>query len=353
VLFALSVATSAAAQSCEGLSHTFSSGATWRVCAGVSAEHGITLSNLHYFAPGDTDRQVLQALHPAQIQWLQNSTGATRFLLGKSSQHKIVALTDKTCDGTLHSVGNTPSLCTVVSPLPLLAKYGTRRALHGEAFDVFAVSAHDSLNWRSNITLTEDGRIIPSITLSGLRMAEGTADGSATIQTSWRMAFAINGDGSNDRVEQYDFPLDRQAGNKRAMEIKPISTESFANVSRDNFRGWRVLDETGAGYYLDPQNSGYQMVSNTSNWAKFHLAVTAYKPCEQLANDNNTNNCGNNLDSFLTGEALQNKAPVLWYSQSRIYRPRTEDTPVISSLTMSFDLLPFEWTANSPFEALD
>jgi len=236
-----------------------------------------------------------------------------------------------------------------VRPLPLLAKYGTRRAVQGEAIDVFAVSAHESLIWRSNVRLTEDGRIIPSVTLSGLRtMSE--ADGSATLQTSWRMAFALYGGGSDDSVEQFDFPLNRQAGNRREMKIKPIPTESFATVSRDDFRGWRVLDKTGVGYYLDPQNSGYQMVSSTVNWAKFDLAITAFNACEQLAHDNQAENCGGNLDAYLTGEALDNNAPVLWYSQSRIYRSRTEDTPVISGLTTRFELLPFEWTASSPFE---
>ena len=275
-------------------------------------------------------------------------------LLGESSQHKPVAVNSKTCDGTLHNLSDGQTLCSIVRPLPLLAKYGTRRALQGEAIDVFAVSEHESLIWRSNVRFTEDGRIMPSVSLSGLRPnSNNSADGSATLQTSWRMVFALNGDGTDDRVEQFDFPLNRNAGNRRAMTVTPIETESFASVARDDFRGWRVLDETGAGYYLDPQNSGYQMVSSTLNWAKFDFAVTAFNRCEQLAADNQTNDCGGNLDSYLSGETLQGKTPVLWYSQSRIYRPRTEDNPVISSLHTSFELLPFEWTASSPFEALD
>ncbi len=137
------------------------------------------------------------------------------------------------------------------------------------------------------------------------------------------------------------------------MEVKPIVTESLLTVARDDFRGWRVVDQSGAGYYLDPQNSGYQTVSSSYNWAKFDLAVTAYNSCEHLAHDNNVNACENNLDEFTNGEALDGQAPVLWYTQSRIYRPRTEDNPVISSVHTEFELLPFEWTASSPFEALD
>ncbi len=344
----------AAAQECTEINHTFASGANWQLCANVNSEHGLSLTDLHYFAPGDSSRQVLEALHPAQIIMMHHGKSNVDMLLGKPGLHKPVALNNKTCEGTLHTISDTHTVCSIVRPLPLLAKYSSRRALQGEAIDVFAVSEHESLIWRSNVRLSEDGRIIPSISLSGLRPSITTStDGSATLQTSWRMAFALNGDGSNDRVEQFDFPLNRNAGNRRAMEIKAINTESFASVQRDDFRGWRVLDEDGDGYYLDPQNSGYQMVSSTLNWAKFDLAITAYNACEQLADNNQADACDNNLDAFISGESLEGRAPVLWYSQSRIFRPRTEDNPVMSSLHTSFELLPFEWTASSPFEALE
>ena len=348
------LASNATAQDCVEINHTFPSGANWRICAAVSSEHGLSLSDMHYFAPGDSSRQVLQALHPAQIMMMYHGKSAVDMLLGESSQHKPMTLDGKTCEGTLHTLSETHSLCSIARPLPLLAKYGSRRALQGEAIDVFAVSEHESFIWRTNVRLTEDGRITPSVSLSGLRPnSTNIVDGSATLQTSWRMAFALNGDGTNDRVEQFDFPLNTNAGNRRAMQIKAIETESFAAVARENFRGWRVLDENGSGYYLDPQNSGYKMVSSTYNWAKFDLAVTAFNNCEQLAADNHADTCKENLDAYLSGESLTGKAPVLWYSQSRIYRPRTEDNPVITSLHTQFELLPFEWTVSSPFEALD
>ncbi|MEE9335829.1 MAG: hypothetical protein V3U65_17185 [Granulosicoccaceae bacterium] len=348
------MSSSAAAQDCVEINHTFASGANWRICADVNNEHGLSLTDMHYFAPGDSSRQVLQALHLAQILMMHHDRSDVDLLLGQSSQHSLVPLNSKTCDGTLHIQSDTQTLCSIIRPLPVLAKYGTRRALQGGAIDVFAVSAHESLIWRSNVRLTEDGRIIPSVSMSGLRRNSKTStDGSATLQTSWRMAFALNGDGTDDRVEQLDFPLNRNAGNRRAMQIKPITTESFALVARDDFRGWRVLDETGSGYYLDPQNSGYQMASSTFNWAKFDLAITAFKNCEQLAADNQAASCEGTLDAYLSGETLSGRAPVLWYSQSRIYRPRTEDNPVITSLHTNFELLPFDWTSSSPFEALD
>lgn len=354
LLFTSLVASNANAQDCQEITHTFASGANWRVCANVSDAHGLSLSAMSYFAPGDRPRQVLRALHLAQILHTKNGTNSDVFLLGENSQHTTVHLDGNTCDGQLLEISENKNVCSVVRALPILAKYGSRRALQGEAIDIYATSAHDSFIWRSNVRLTEDGRIIPSLSLSGLRPANSADDdGTATIQPSWRMAFSLNGVGTDDRLEQFDFPLNRVAGNRREMQVRSIDTEALLSVARDDFRGWRVVDPTGAGYFLDPQNSGYQTVSSAFNWAKFDLAVTVFNSCEQLAHDNPTQNCTASLNDFTNGESLDGKALVLWYTQSRVYRPRTEDNPVISSLHSEFELLPFEWTASSPFEALE
>ncbi len=353
-IFASLAASNANTQECQEITHTFSSGANWRVCANVSDTYGLSLSAMHYFAPGDAPRQVLQALHPAQILYAQNGTSSSEFLLGEASQHVSVLLDGNTCDGDRIAISGDKNVCTVVRPLPILAKYGTRQALHGEAIDIYSASAHESIIWRNNVRLTEDGRIIPSLSLSGLRRPVSAGeDGTATIQITWRMAFSLNSEGRDDRIEQFDFPLNRIAGNRREMHVRPIDTEALLSVARDDFRAWRVVDQTGAGYYLDPQNSGYQTVSSAYNWAKFDLAVTAFNDCERLAYNNPTQNCAAGLDDFTDGESLADRALVLWYTQSRIYRPRSEDNPVISSLHSEFELLPFEWTASSPFESLD
>jgi Cu2+-containing amine oxidase len=121
------------------------------------------------------------------------------------------------------------------------------------------------------------------------------------------------------------------------------------------------VDSSGAGYYLDPANNGFSYRNDTMNWTMADGAITAYDECERYALRNSSNglvssptvpasDCGNSLDDFVDNQSLQDVQPVIWYSQSRTLDPRIEDWPVIRDLRMSFDLLPFDWTAASPFE---
>ena len=98
------------------------------------------------------------------------------------------------------------------------------------------------------------------------------------------------------------------------------------------------------------------------NWAQFDIAVTRYKECERhalfnkaivYASQADSPDCGDNLDDFVDGETMQDAQPVIWYSQTRSFRPSQEDWPVISNIHLSFNLMPFDWTASSPFEVID
>ena len=62
------------------------------------------------------------------------------------------------------------------------------------------------------------------------------------------------------------------------------------------------------------------------------------------------NNCGRNLDDFVNDESLTDSRAVIWFNQSRILDPVVEDWPVIRDVQLGFTLLPFDWTASSPFE---
>ncbi len=349
------------------IEHTFDSGASWSGCALLNDRHGLELQNLAYRAPGDSQRLVLQSLHLGQLFLHYHQDNQANLLINPSQGLggvNALPLNSTTCSGEL--LGSGDYFCTEVMATGILAKYSNQASIQGEQWRIFSVSLRDSLTWQTSITLAEDGRITPGISLSG-RATQTTDDprygvaldgsnrytSAATLLANWRMAFAINGTADDDTVEEFDFPLNAAAGNQRTMQVFALSTESLRVVEPERFRGWRVRDQSGSGYYLDPQNSGFRFVSRQFNWPQFDLAVTRLHPCERHAQFNDTLNgsCSDNLDAFINGESLLQQSPVLWFNLARTYRPRREDIPAIASVQLTFDLLPFDWTTASPFEA--
>jgi len=108
------------------------------------------------------------------------------------------------------------------------------------------------------------------------------------------------------------------------------------------------------GYYLDPQSSGFDFVSRQDNWASFDLSVTRAEPCERFASNNTSVivDCGNSLDQFVNGESITGEDTVVWFSLARQLLPKAEDYPVISTREASFKLIPFDWSASTPFTPL-
>lgn len=360
------------------LEHSFASGASWSVCAQVNDYHGLQLDAVHYRAPGDTLRKVLHSLHAGQILLHYHHQPQASVQIGyenpedKARSGRTLDMSTRNCDGDLllETDGN-PKLCSRIQNNRILARYAQQPSLQSQNWELTSAFQRDSLIWAVSITLTEDGQISPAISLSGraeqtiadsrFASAVGAANqdfARATVLTTWRLVFDLDSS-AQDRVFQFEFPLDEQAGNRRPMQILPIVTEVFTNVARDDFRGWQVRDETGAGYYLDPSNSGFSYRSNSRNWAQFDLAISNYSNCEQHAAANHSTGdddptiCGNSLDDFINGESLEAGLPVLWFSQTRTLNLSNEDWPIISNFYQSFDLLPFEWTSASPFEVIE
>ena len=60
--------------------------------------------------------------------------------------------------------------------------------------------------------------------------------------------------------------------------------------------------------------------------------------------------CATNLDEFVNDELLADTNIAIWFSQTRHLDPSVEDWPVLRDVQIGFDLLPFDWTATSPFE---
>jgi len=358
------------------LTHSFSSGAAWSLCVDVSESQGLSITDVRYRAPGDTERSVLSNASAAQILVHYHDSSMPDAQLWKSDvadpsiTSPIVTLSNQHCDGDrVDTPSAASSICSRVINNHVLAKYSLRPSVQSQAWELSSLLMRSSLTWITSWTLTEDGQIRPHIGLSG-RTHRINDDGDfaqqirsdipkstrATILATWRIEPALDSD-APDSVEQFDFPLNTDGRNRRPMVITPIQSEYFANVKRDAFRGWRILDATGAGYYLDPANNGFSYTSNASDWSQYDIAITAYNPCEKYASHNRRNtdvaNCGDSLDSFVNGQSLDDKRPVLWYSQTRLLDPGVEDWPIISELSLGFELLPFDWTETSPFEVIE
>lgn len=359
------------------LQHSFVTGATWTLCANLDDAHALTIKAVHYHAPGDRKRSVLAELNVGQILLhYHDSENPTPQIAptanGATDSKSVIALpwTDSTCDTEIIGSPDHPHMiCARLKNMGVLAKYAQRPSLHGQSWEIASTFAIHAITWTIAYTFSEDGQIQPSVSLSGrlertgndARYSQALRNATdpvtrASILATWRMVFDLD-TSTADRIEQFDFPLDTSLGNRRAMQISAIETETLRNVDSNKFRGWRILDTSGAGYYLDPANSGFRYTSQTMNWAQFDVAVTRFKPCERYALLNQmlqgTSTCGDNLDQFISGEAMEDASPVLWYSQMHTLNPSQEDWPVVSDLRLAFDLLPFDWTASSPFEVIE
>lgn len=362
----------------EAFETSFDSGANWQFCVVLDEQHGLELRDIHYRAPGDFSRRVLSHLHLGQALVHYHDQKQSDVLIGenKLGGDALRVLNENLCDGTLHALGdNDPYLCSTVRNTGLLAKYNLRPGLQGSQYQLFSVSQYQGLSFQIAVALSEDGRIAPSVNLSGQSTAQtdNPAYGNpvtdplndaqiiatqASVLYTWRMVFAMSAEGDHDRVEEFNFELIPSLNNRRPMEITALEVESLRKTNPDAFRGWRVLTDIGHGYYLDPQNSGFRYSDTENNWAQFDLAVTAFSECEKHttvkhASSSQTNDaqCVGSLDSFVNGESIDNRKPVLWYSMSRIFRPKAEDFPVVSSMQVDFEIIPFDWTPTSPFES--
>ncbi|ASJ72908.1 hypothetical protein IMCC3135_14115 [Granulosicoccus antarcticus IMCC3135] len=360
------------------IEHAFQSGATWSLCANVEEAHGLTISSASYRAPGDTLRSVIQEAHLGQLLLHYHDSTQPEVQIDPSlyqnnddDSSDLLSMNTSNCEGQVLDVpGRIAVICSRIKDNGILAKYAQRPSIQSDSLELSSAFQRDTLTWTSSFTFAEDGQVRPAISLSGRAShtqpdprfgqsipADTQALTRATLFTTWRLLFNLDTPGI-DRIEQFDFPLRSLEGNRRPMQVTALDTEQFLTVDRGNFRGWRIVDTTGAGYYLDPANNGFNYSNKTMPWAAADAAITAYDACERHASNNlgesssssSTTNCGSSLDNFVNAQSLQGVQPVLWYSQSRTLDPRAEDWPVIRDLILGFDLLPFDWTAASPFE---
>jgi len=365
------------------LQHTFDSGAQWTLCWHIDEQFGLTLSNLAYATPQNPPREIFAELHLAGILLHYDDTAQASELLSEygmagSNQLPLSALN---CLGDIISdTESQPQLCLSLSYKNTLTRYASADILPRRKLSLIFPTKIGSLIWTHTIELTEDGVIEPAISLSGRinrfdynvessnsssanEVRTGRFASSATILGVWRMDANIDGTPDNDVIEQIQFDPDGSLGVRRRISVEPITTASFHQVAASRFRGWRVRDTdlsaadggsklTRVGYFLDPQSVNYRYTSQRLNWARHDFFVTENSTCEKLVNGNRQRypHCANTLDEFISNAGSASvRDPVMWFSLSSRFVPNSGDWPVISTRRSSFKLIPFDWSAQSPF----
>ena len=361
------------------ITHEFDSGARWDFCLSFDTHSGLVLGNLAYGAPAEPLRRVLNEATLGQILFKYDEDIDASHVL---SEHAIGAgnlmQTDPGfCDsGSWLSVpgpANTGNVCQRQRDINNLTQVRNETPLRRRELSLHSWARVGTLIYQSIWRLSEDGEITPGLHLQG-RLARYTDDvryGSpingrerlashATVVANWRLDFDIGGNNANDRIEEIEFPGVMFEALSRPINRLPLTTESLRQVDRDVFRGWLISDSeissavngiTRIGYYLDPQTSGYAYRSRRYNWPNYDLVVTRDNPCERLAsfNTGRAGGCGISLDFYTNGESITDGDFVVWFSLARHLAPRSEDYPAIGSLAAEFKMIPYDWSAYTPF----
>jgi len=334
--------------------YQFDSGARWSLCWHMEQTSGLTLTQVHYAAPNEPMRQVLQQASLGQILLKYDEQTSYRHLLsdtGLGGTNVLDPSGNFCSDGELlnSSVEADETICVKQRDLNLMIQLRQETPIRRHQVSLHSWSSIDNFIYQTLWQLSEDGEILPVIEVSGqlARFTDDSRFGSpvgnnrlasnATFLFNWRMHFNIDGDESRDIVEEIQFPFNVTNIVRRPFTSRVIETETFRDVDREQFRGWLISDsvassavdntlDTRIGYFLDPQPSGFSYISRRHNWALFDLALTRSRSCEQLAsinvqNPNNEPACAGNLDFYTDGESLDGAQIVAWYSLARHLTP--------------------------------
>jgi len=370
----------AQADNCEEnpLTHQFDSGASWELCWRIDELNALEVTRVHYTAPGEPGRQVLDSigLATALIQYDNNTQPDNLLVPTTTDNTSLLPMSAENCSGTplTDQQSQQPAVCQVARDLGNLTRYTTQPVIRRQA-----VSLISSLNTGSHTlgvryTFTEDGRIDPDVSFSGRLnrfvndpdfgspiLVDGKLGANASLYFLWRIDFNLNETPNNDVITEFQFEPDTQG--RKLAQTTQLEVETLRKISPETFRGWQISDldqsaveggMTRIGYYLDPQQSGLEFRNRELNWTQFNFAVTVKKDCERWSLDNSvlSPDCGVDLDDFVSGELLAGADPVIWYSITNRLIPNSADWPAIRSRLTGFSLLPFDWSASSPFSDL-
>lgn len=358
----------------------FASGANWELCWHIDPQSGLVITDVYFGGPDEAPRQLLDRASIGQIYFRYDEDTDGSYLLTDSGLGATISSADTgSCGGYGELVaGNNVVICQRLRDLNHLTKVRRTKALRRHEVSLHAKSRIGSHTYEQIWRFSEDGELSPEVLFSG-SISRYTNDeqygarvndsdlyaSSAAILVNWRLDFNINGTAHNDQVDEIEF-LPFEVG-KRVISVSALKSESSRTVNSENFRGWRISDasvssgddpgstaRTRIGYYLDPQVAGYRYSLTSVPWTAFDFFVTKNKACEKFAADNASLNsaCGDNLGEFSNAESLVNKDIVTWFSVSRNFTPRLEDYPHITTRSIGFKIIPFDWSAYSPFKSL-
>ncbi len=375
LLFALSQ--TAQAQSCtrgEPLEHNFDSGAKWSLCWSVDEGAGLTVHHVAYQAPNQPLRTVLRSASVAQVLIHYDADTQPSHLLPSPGLggNNVKAFQASDCgDGELLQNTQGQQICKRQQDLNNLTRVRNTQSIRRNELSLHSWSIINDQSLQQLWRFSEDGEITPTLIIGGIvnRYTRDARYGikvnennlyaaSASINASWRLAFAIDATSNNDLVSEIEFPAVNTDVVKRPMQKTAITTETHRIHSPENFRGWLISDAdvsagndnvTKIGYYLDPQSSGFNFNSANRQWPNYTVSFTNEKPCEQFASNNAQAQpeCANSLDSFVNNEPLQ--SPVLWVNSTHRYTPSREDYPAMRTMTASIKIIPFDWSPYTTF----
>ena len=359
----------------------FDSGALWRLCWHIDDHSGLVLSDVFYGARSQPVIRILDTASVAQLLFKYDEDTDPTHLVSESGlggAHYKIPSADDCHSGVLLTHSDNHEVCFITRHRNLMTK--VRGGDSHSRFEALleSWSKVGGSVFKQAWNLSEDGEITPSISYAG-RLSRFTSDArfgvpvqeqlplaaTATILVNWRLDFNINGTPDNDLVDEIEFIPGISNTATRAMQVTPLRQETARTVLRENFRGWRISDEiyssgtntniTRIGYYLDPRTSGYAVNDKLTSWSPFDFSVTKKNPCEYLASGNQSlyPDCDNDLSEYVNEESLDQKDPVVWFSVARHFVPDENDYPVINDLDISFTLVPFDWSAFSPFSPPD
>lgn len=368
-------ASAAPDDTCQGnnIRKTFPSGALWDLCWTIADKEGLSLSQVHFKAPGSAYRRILGAASLSQIQ-ASFDDGATDpvFIttqLGLGGDN-TQTLNQQACrQGELHAENGRNVLCTRTLQKGYLYKYTTQRQT--DAFELSSYSQVGPRNYQLRWTFYESGTIEPAVGLSGILPAVGESDPqygwpagqNAEIATSftdhylWRLDFDLGTTHGNDSVQEISS-IPSQDRRKKYKTIDTLPTETARQLNPENKTFWRIVDNNiphpGIGpvsYEIIPSHYD-QSGANSLNqsWLDNDIYFTRYNRCERHMANNATAGCSDNVSGF-TGnqQSIEQADIVAWYKQSNHYLPRSEDSNRVATRWSKFQLFPRDWNIQNPY----
>ena len=355
---------------------TLTGNARWEMCWEERAEEGIVFSDVHYTAPGYSQRRVLKEASVAQLHVVYDDNRARKHIvtedgLGGAS---LVALASGQCpDGTLLSNGTSDVLCQSQQGRGYVYKYYNSER-QGYWLQLFSMARTGGLTWVVRWRFYDDGSIEPAVGSTGTLTEFGsdTNYGSQIASTGqvgvgwvastyWRLDFDIGTNGSDDFVERFDVARAGVDFDRKALSITAIATEAAEDVDPmdvNQIRSWRVrdigtnnADGHPVSYHLEPLQHGHLYVPQASeSWADHDLVVTVHDACERFASQNpTTGGCGADLAAYIASPQSANPADVVvWYRTSYHYAARDEDAPYRPVRWQGFVVVPRDWTNENP-----